>query len=292
LGTVQKFLYLDTAPPYSAPITPYTGADSRQGEYVVNLCFGRGPCATTYDVYLDTVNPPTTRIAQGITGTICDPTPTAGSTLLYDTQYYWRVIAGTAGGSATGPVWSFRTITAPPFITGAVSRKTHGATTGDIPLPTSGKCGVECRKNGPALVIVTFDKTIQGRFGLDTSDVVLNSSRIPVGTITGVSISGGTTLTITMTGTADAACLIIGFPGIEGADESPVTQTLPLGVLYGDTTYDGRTNVLDLMAIKPQINIPVSAANFRCDINCDNAINVLDLLATKNNLNKAIGKCP
>ena len=58
----------------------------------------------TYDVYLDTTNPPTALIHSGLTTITCSP-----GTLIAGTTYYWKVVATNANGSTPGPVWSFTT---------------------------------------------------------------------------------------------------------------------------------------------------------------------------------------
>jgi len=62
--------------------------------------------STTYDVFLDTVNPPQRRICHDIQARSCDP-----GTLNSSMRYYWQVVARTASGETQGPVWSFTTAT-------------------------------------------------------------------------------------------------------------------------------------------------------------------------------------
>ena len=62
-------------------------------------------CPTTYDVYLDTSNPPTTLLCSDVSDPYC---PTAAP-LSPCEIYYWRVVARNCCGSQSGPVWSFST---------------------------------------------------------------------------------------------------------------------------------------------------------------------------------------
>ncbi|MBW8001924.1 MAG: M6 family metalloprotease domain-containing protein [Planctomycetes bacterium] len=71
-----------------------------------NLASG-SPCATTYDVYFDTTNPPTTLLCDDTTVASCDPV------LSCNTTYYWQVVAANCCGTTAGPVWSFTTM--PPL---------------------------------------------------------------------------------------------------------------------------------------------------------------------------------
>jgi endonuclease/exonuclease/phosphatase family metal-dependent hydrolase len=55
-----------------------------------------------------TVNPPPT-VATNQTPTSYQP-----ATFAYSSTYFWQVVAKGAGGSTSGPVWSFTTVAAPP----------------------------------------------------------------------------------------------------------------------------------------------------------------------------------
>jgi hypothetical protein len=62
----------------------------------------------TYDVYLDTNNPPLNKVSTNQT-----PISYQASGLAYGTKYYWKVISRDSYGAETeGPVWSFTTFTA------------------------------------------------------------------------------------------------------------------------------------------------------------------------------------
>jgi hypothetical protein len=59
----------------------------------------------TYDVYLGTVNPPTTKVGTAITAASLNT-----SSLLPTTIYYWKVVVkDNKGGETIGQVWSFKT---------------------------------------------------------------------------------------------------------------------------------------------------------------------------------------
>ena len=63
--------------------------------------------ATTYDVKLDTNNPPSAVVAAALTTASYQRMLTAG------TRYFWQVVARNSAGPTTGPVWSFTTASAP-----------------------------------------------------------------------------------------------------------------------------------------------------------------------------------
>lgn len=170
-------------------------------------------------------------------------------------------------------------------ITAAVSRKMHGSM-GVFDINVWSTNTVECRKNGPTQLLATFDQSIQ-RVSGTVADVTVSS-----GTVSSLAVSGNQ-LTITMNGVTDASLLNVGFPGIRTTAGQLVAGTLCFGVLLGDTNGDKNVNVLDLLNIKNNVNMPVSVANSRQDITAEGNINVLDLLAAKNNLNKIVGvSCP
>ncbi|OPY73989.1 MAG: hypothetical protein A4E62_00136 [Syntrophorhabdus sp. PtaU1.Bin002] len=75
------------------PSLTWTGGDPDQGD------------TATYDVYLGTTNPPTTRVVTGQSGTSYVPTM-----LAYGTPHYWKVVARDSSGTETaGPIWRFTT---------------------------------------------------------------------------------------------------------------------------------------------------------------------------------------
>lgn len=94
----------------SAPATPNTPSPADTATAYFTLLSWVSAGATNFDVYLDTVNPPVTIVAPKIQSTSYVPT------LLPATRYYWKIVAFNAGGSATGPVWSFLTPAATDII--------------------------------------------------------------------------------------------------------------------------------------------------------------------------------
>jgi YD repeat-containing protein len=75
----------------------WTGGDPNAGDTV------------SYDLYLDTNNPPTTRVASGLTSPSFDP-----GILNCGTTYFWKVLAiDQHGAQGESPVWSFTTANCP-----------------------------------------------------------------------------------------------------------------------------------------------------------------------------------
>ncbi|MCX6354697.1 MAG: dockerin type I domain-containing protein [Candidatus Aureabacteria bacterium] len=182
-------------------------------------------------------------------------------------------------------------------IESAVSRRVHGdAGDFDIDLlnPLAGNdVAVECRTGGPEKLVVAFSLDLRGQGTHEISDVSVTSSREPVPTVTNVSVSGKV-LTIDMTGAVDQSRLTISFPGIRDMwAGNAVSETLCLAVMSCDITGDGVVNIFDLVAVKSNLDRPVSGSNVRSDVTADGFVNIYDILAVKLNLDKGSDEsCP
>lgn len=87
----------------AAPDTPSTPSPTDAGTAYYTLLSWVSARATKFDIYLGTVNPPTTIVVPKYNTTSYVPTINPSTT------YYWKIVAFNDGGSATGPVWSFTT---------------------------------------------------------------------------------------------------------------------------------------------------------------------------------------
>jgi hypothetical protein len=104
-GTTTGILWSFTtaiAPPGKAaspnPSNGATGVD-----LATYLSWTAGSGATSRDVYFGTDNPPQSR------GNQTDTSYYTG-TMAYNTTYYWRIDERNAGGTTTGDLWSFTTV--------------------------------------------------------------------------------------------------------------------------------------------------------------------------------------
>ena len=52
-----------------------------------------------------------------------------------------------------------------------------------------------------------------------------------------------------------------------------------------DVNFDNKVNILDLIAVRNRLNVPLATAGAEHDVNRDGAIDVLDLIAIRNALN-------
>lgn len=91
-----------TGPPGKVTgVSPENAAVNQQLDIVIT--WSRPAMAQFYDVYLDTVNPPVTKVSDGQAARTFVPT------LVLDTTYYLRIDAGNTLGTTTGDVTSFST---------------------------------------------------------------------------------------------------------------------------------------------------------------------------------------
>ncbi len=105
----QTFIF--NPPPPGSPGSPFNPnpTNGLLGVSVsTNITWDFGALTDTYDLYLDVVNPPLTKVVDnetaGTSGLFDPPTD-----FEYTTQYYWQVVAKNATGNTNGPVWTFST---------------------------------------------------------------------------------------------------------------------------------------------------------------------------------------
>ena len=174
-------------------------------------------------------------------------------------------------------------------VTGAVSRKTHGAAGAfDIPLPLTGTTGVEDRAGGATndyTMVVTFagNITVSG-----SPQAQVTSGTATIGS-NGVSNGGAVTVaanvvTIPLTNVADQQTINVTLNGVNSASDQPtVNVVIPMSRLLGDSNGNRSVNAGDVSQVKQRIGQAVSAANFRSDFNANGSINAGDVSIAKQN---------
>jgi len=200
------------------------------------------------------------------------------------------VVAGTHSYSTTGivargriyvagdnKVYLFKVPIPALQLTTAVSRKTHGsAGTFDIPLPLSGTPGVECRTGGN-----TNDYTQVYTF---TNNVVSGNASVTsgIGSVSGPPTFSGNTMTVNLTGVANAQTLTVTLMGVTDQFSQVLPYTLvSVNMLIGDTNGSGTVNATDVAQTKGQVGQPVTGSNFRTDVNASGIINTTDVAIVK-----------
>jgi len=178
--------------------------------------------------------------------------------------------------------------TSSPTLTGAVSRKTHGAAgTFDINMPLTGSSGVECRSGGAThdySLVATFSGNVNVT-GMPQAQVITGSGCVgtggtcdPNGT---VSVSGNI-VTVPLTNIADAQVINVQINGVNSASDEPaVNLNIPMGILIGDVNGNRAVNATDVALTKSQVGVAVSGSNFREDVNANGTISSTDVAIVK-----------
>jgi hypothetical protein len=157
------------------------------------------------------------------------------------------------------------------LLTGAVSRKTHGAAgTFDVPLPLTGEPGVECRSSGGSHTLVfTFDNTMVSGNASVTSGT---------GTVAGSPTFSGNTMTVNLIGVTDVQKITVTLTGVTDTTAQVLPDTpVSVNMLIGDTNGNKTVNSSDIAQTKGQSGAPVTGTNFREDVAVSGAINASDI---------------
>jgi hypothetical protein len=183
--------------------------------------------------------------------------------------------------SATTPDIGADEVSAPALLT-AVSRKMHGlAGTFDIPVT-----GVEPRSGGPNgdhTLVLTFPTAVSF-----TSAAVTTGS----GSVTSTSGNGTNTITINLTGVADAQCVRVTLVCVDNAMGSFGDVTVGMRFLLGDTTNNGAVTASDIGDVKATAGQPVTQANFRTDVTPNGAITASDIGLVKSRTGNSVAALP
>jgi hypothetical protein len=164
----------------------------------------------------------------------------------------------------------------PPTPLSVVSRKVHGTSgTHDINVGATSASGVECRAPGPNgtyQLIATFASaaSLEGV-------TVTSIDGLAVATHT---VSSGV-VTINLSGVTNAQSLTVTLRSVsEGSNLGDVA--IPFRVLVGDTSGNGSVTASDIGQVKGQSGQPVTASNFRSDVNFSGgSINASDISFVK-----------
>jgi hypothetical protein len=94
-------------PPPTPPANP-NPASGATGISLATTLTWTSSGATSYDVFFGTSNPPPIVSSNQAAASY------SASGLSEDTPYFWQIVARNSVGTATGPIWSFTTVAAPP----------------------------------------------------------------------------------------------------------------------------------------------------------------------------------
>jgi hypothetical protein len=157
-----------------------------------------------------------------------------------------------------------------PSLVGAVSRKIGpGSVASDVPVNLSpgDALSIEARQGGPTRLVLSFGaNVVQGpNFAVSLSS----------GNVTSTSL-GGSTLTIDLTGAADAQTLVFNVSDVRHfSNTASGNYTFSLGVLLADATHDGAVNLLDFNALAGNFGTSATS-DAQGDFNFDGTVDLID----------------
>jgi dockerin type I repeat protein len=164
---------------------------------------------------------------------------------------------------------------APLQLSGAVSRKTHGASgTFDVNLPLVGEPGVECRANtGGDTLVFTFNNNVVSGTGTVTSGT---------GSVSGSPVFAGNTMTLNLAGVSDAQKISVTLSNVtDSFGQVLPNRVVNMNVLVGDINGSNTVNATDVAQIKAESGRAITPANFRADLNPNGSINASDVALLK-----------
>jgi|GEM_PF-3508004 len=163
-------------------------------------------------------------------------------------------------------------------LTGAVSRKVHGAAgTFDMPLPLTGAPGIECRmgqgtNSDQHQVVLLFAVPV----------VSFNSAAVTAGTgnVSSTSGSGTSAITVNLSGVSNAQWITITLFGVnDGTNMTDVSVNM--GVLLADVDASGRVDSNDVFQVRQQTLQTITVSNFREDIDTSGRIDTNDVFIAR-----------
>jgi glucose/arabinose dehydrogenase len=173
-----------------------------------------------------------------------------------------------------------------PTLVSAASRKMHGITPFEINLPLTGPPGIECRSggtNGSYTMIFKFAVPISSVGGASvTNGIGSVSSRM-------IDSSNARQYIVNLTGVTNAQYIAVTLGSVidvAGNTSSSISATM--GVLLGDTTANGMVNSSDIAQTQSQSGQPLTADNFREDVNVSGAINSSDIVLVQSQSGRAL----
>jgi subtilisin family serine protease len=176
----------------------------------------------------------------------------------------------------------------PVPMTAIASRKTHGGSTFDLLLPSSGVAGVESRAAQPAAgehtIVFTFAN--------------------PIANVGDVSVSGGTAAVGERAVGSNSREYIVSLSSVANAQRVTVTLhavtdtsgnsspsiSVPIDFLLGDANADRVVNVADSQQTRARSGQTAGTENFRWDVNLDGTVNSADAIIVRQQSGNAIAE--
>ena len=183
-----------------------------------------------------------------------------------------------AGGTNLTLVEKTNFAPAAPAMTGAVSRKTHGAAgIFDIALPATGAAGIEPRlpTNGEYEIVFTFNNPVAS---VDNASVTAGTAIIASRTV-GPNMNQ---VTVRLTGVTDLQSLVVSLNGVNDQNGATLASaSARMDVVVGDTNESRAVNSADIAQTKSRAGNAVTASTFRSDVNVSGTLSSADVSAVK-----------
>jgi len=188
-------------------------------------------------------------------------------------------LMGSRVGAPDAGAFEYRLVT----LSSVVSRKVHGsAGTFDLTLLVGGTTRtIEPRLGGASQLVFTFSEPIVATDGA----IGGNEFSISNATYSSATISGNT-LTLNLSGVANARYAMISFTGLTGLSGNLVggSTTLTVGNLLGDVNQNGSVTGSDQLLVKSRLLQPITSSNFLADLNLNGSVTGADQLLLKSKL--------
>jgi len=211
----------------------------------------------------------------------------SGGTIKYHPQVYGSLPPTFGSSYSTAPPshWSFfATLTPTPALTSAASTMTHGTTTYNLLLNTTGQRVIEPRYGNinkqPLKLVFTFG-----------SQVTANDLQVTTTPALTAAYQGNTLM---LTGSnIDKTCYQVSLKQANGNPLPSAPNSFYLETFRGDQNQNGTVDQTDMNNVRGQINsiITVNPQNFLADLNADGKFNTTDFLLVRGNLNKVAPAC-
>ncbi len=126
---------------------------------------------------------------------------------------------------------------------------------------------MECR-SGDQKIVVTFNNV-----------VTAGIASVSAGSVMGSPTFSGKTMTINLTGVPNAQSITVSLSNVkDGFGQTLASVAVPMNVLLGDVNGNKAVTATDIGQVKEQSgNSPVTAANFRLDLNVDGSVTSSDV---------------
>jgi hypothetical protein len=203
------------------------------------------------------------------------------------TPYNFTVTASNAVGpslpSAASNTVTPSVVPVAPFVTGAASRKAHGAVgTFDLLLaatPSNPTTEPRLGAGGTHTIVFTFDKPVTSGSALVTEGTA----------VAGVPTFGGNEMIVPLIGVTNAQYVTVAVSNVASADGgSGGAGSVRLGFLTGDVNGSRNVTLSDLLSVNAVLAQTVTAANFLRDVNVSGTLTLADKLLVNANLTQAL----